>query len=64
MQHVSSGEALAMWGGMFGLLAGVYQWVKSTDPEGQNPAVNRSTMSMVGPMATGPARGKAFLEKN
>jgi hypothetical protein len=58
-QHVSSGEAFAMWAGAFGGLALFYQWVKSTSPEGQNPAVNRQ-MNMVVPKIK---TGKAFFDK-
>jgi hypothetical protein len=58
-QHVSSGEALFMWASAFGGLALFYQWVKSTSPEGQNPAVNRQ-MNMVVPSIK---TGQAFFEK-
>jgi len=42
-----------MWVGAFGGLALFYQWVKSTDPEGQNPAVNREMNIVTKPIKTG-----------
>lgn len=58
-QHISSGEAVAMWAGAFGGLALFYQLVKATDPEGQNPAVNREFNMVTEPIK----RGQAFFEK-
>ena len=46
-QHISSGEAAAMWLGGFGCFALLYQVVKFSDPESKNPAVNRE-MNAVG----------------
>mmetsp|Transcript_13890 Transcript_13890/g.40625 ORF Transcript_13890/g.40625 Transcript_13890/m.40625 type:complete len:124 (-) Transcript_13890:192-563(-) len=45
-QHISSQEGLAWWLGGIGFFTSVYQFVKSTDPESMNPAVNRK-MNMV-----------------
>eukprot|EP00550_Attheya_septentrionalis_P002443 CAMPEP_0198283480 /NCGR_PEP_ID=MMETSP1449-20131203/3047_1 /TAXON_ID=420275 /ORGANISM="Attheya septentrionalis, Strain CCMP2084" /LENGTH=133 /DNA_ID=CAMNT_0043980089 /DNA_START=81 /DNA_END=482 /DNA_ORIENTATION=- len=59
-QHVSSTEGLAWWLGGFGFFIGVYQFIKYTNPEGKNPAVNRN-MNMVQAMPrTGPP---AILEE-
>jgi hypothetical protein len=57
-QHISSGEALVSWLGAFGGLALFYQWVKSTNPEQQNPAVSRQLNMVTPPIKT----GKDFLE--
>ncbi|KAL7531422.1 hypothetical protein ACHAXR_004029 [Thalassiosira sp. AJA248-18] len=46
-QHISSGEGLLMWLGGLGFFATMYQVVKSTNPMGKNPAVNRE-MNIVG----------------
>eukprot|EP00585_Thalassiosira_rotula_P010215 CAMPEP_0196141428 /NCGR_PEP_ID=MMETSP0910-20130528/9737_1 /TAXON_ID=49265 /ORGANISM="Thalassiosira rotula, Strain GSO102" /LENGTH=140 /DNA_ID=CAMNT_0041402585 /DNA_START=44 /DNA_END=466 /DNA_ORIENTATION=+ len=46
-QHISSAEGLAMWLGGLGFFATMYQVVKTTNPEGKNPAVNRR-MNAVG----------------
>ena len=48
-----------MWAGAFSILALFYQVVKLSDPEGKNPAVNR-TYNMV---VEAPKTGKAFFDK-
>mmetsp|Transcript_14541 Transcript_14541/g.21445 ORF Transcript_14541/g.21445 Transcript_14541/m.21445 type:complete len:125 (-) Transcript_14541:54-428(-) len=57
--HISSGEAVTTWAGALTGVFLFYQWVKSTDPEGQNPAVNRK-VNLVHPV---PKKGKEFFEK-
>jgi hypothetical protein len=59
-QHISSGQALLTTSAAFGLLALFYQLVKASDPEGQNPAVNRTVLNMV---VEKPKTGKAFLDE-
>jgi hypothetical protein len=58
-QHISTGEAILTTSAMFGFLAVVFQLIKATDPEGQNPAVNRTVMNMV---VEAPKTGKAFFD--
>lgn len=57
--HISSGEAMMTWLGALGGVALFYQLVKSTDPEGQNPAVNRE-FNLTHPI---PKTGEDFLKK-
>mmetsp|Transcript_3510 Transcript_3510/g.4665 ORF Transcript_3510/g.4665 Transcript_3510/m.4665 type:complete len:127 (-) Transcript_3510:202-582(-) len=45
-QHVSKTEGVLSWLGGLGLFVGLYQFVKYTDPQSKNPAVNR-TMNVV-----------------
>lgn len=40
-QHVSTGEGLAWWLGGLGFFTGLFQFCKTFDMEGNNPAVNR-----------------------
>ena len=53
-QHVSSTEGLLSWlGGLTGF-ALLFQFVKSTDPESKNPAVNRTLNVVVDSPRRGP----------
>mmetsp|Transcript_17122 Transcript_17122/g.36925 ORF Transcript_17122/g.36925 Transcript_17122/m.36925 type:complete len:141 (+) Transcript_17122:84-506(+) len=47
-QHISTAEGLAMWLGGLGFFATLYQVVKASNPEGKNPAMNRTTRDIVG----------------
>lgn len=53
-QHVSRQEGLLSWMSGLGLFVGLYQFVKSTDPESKNPAVNRKMNVVVDAPRTGP----------
>lgn len=54
-QHVNSTEGLFSWLGGLSLFVGLYQFVKSTNPEGKNPAVNRKMNMVVDAPELGPA---------
>lgn len=57
-QHVSSTEGVLSWLGGLSLFVGLYQFIKSTDPEGKNPAVNRKMNVVVDAPTLGPAPAK------
>ena len=58
VQHVSSTEGLLSWLGGLSLFVGLYQFIKYTDPESKNPAVNRTMNVVVDSPALGPAPSK------
>mmetsp|Transcript_12174 Transcript_12174/g.15438 ORF Transcript_12174/g.15438 Transcript_12174/m.15438 type:complete len:126 (+) Transcript_12174:98-475(+) len=53
-QHVSSTEGLLSWLGGLTFFVGLFQFIKYTDPEGKNPAVNRTMNVVVDPPKIGP----------
>ena len=53
-QHVSSSEGILSWLGGLSLFVGLYQFVKITDPQSKNPAVNRIMNVVVDAPRTGP----------
>lgn len=55
-QHVSSTEGILSWLGGLGGFVALYQFVKTTDPESKNPAVNRTMNVVKDAPKTGPNR--------
>lgn len=55
-QHVSSKEGILSWLGGLGGFVALYQFVKTTDPESKNPAVNRTMNVVKDAPKTGPNR--------
>lgn len=53
-QHISKGEGVMWWLGGLAFFTGLFQFVKSTDPESKNPAVNRKMNIVVDNPRTGP----------
>ena len=53
-QHISSTEALISWAGALTGLGLFWLFLKSTDPEGKNPAVSRKFDMVVEEPPTGP----------
>lgn len=53
-QHVSSTEGILSWLGGLSLFVGFYQFIKFTDPQSKNPAVNRKMNVVVDAPRTGP----------
>lgn len=60
-QHISSGEGKLWWAGALTGLAIVYQLVKTTNPSGKNPAVNR-TLNIVSDPSKAEVYGKEIEE--
>lgn len=53
-QHVSSKEGIYSWLGGLGFFVVLYQFIKATDPQSKNPAVNRTMNVVVDAPRTGP----------
>jgi hypothetical protein len=53
-QHISSGEALLTWAGALTGLGVFWFFLRSSNPEGKNPAVNRKFDLVVPEPPTGP----------
>ena len=53
-QHVSSTEGVLSWLGGLTFFVGLFQLIKYTDPEGKNPAVNRTMNVVIDPPKIGP----------
>ena len=53
VQHVSKTEGVLSWLGGLSLFVGLYQFIKFTDPESKNPAVNRTMNVVIDPPRIG-----------